>query len=99
MSTDDIAKTTTMHGNLFHYMSQANAVMSFCLWQTHHQAQPALVVWAGNWHVLDLSWVAPPSILSGVRKGTRSPVMNIPFWALHDLRRVHGTVTKLGMID
>ena len=78
-------------------MSQVRAV--FISGNTHHETQPSLVIWAGDWHVLDLSWITPPGILSGMRKRARPPVMNIAFWALHDLRRMHGTVTKFGLID
>ncbi len=61
--------------------------------RAHHQAQTPFVVWTWDWHVLDFTRITPPSILSGMRKGTRAPVMDIALRALHDLDSIT-SVTK-----
>ena len=51
----------------------------------YHQAEAPLVVRARDRHVSDFPWVTPSGILSWVRKGTRSPVMDVALGTFHDL--------------
>lgn len=65
--------------------NQRDPAWCACAW-CPPEADAALVVGAGHGQVLDQPGVAPPGILSGVRKGAGPPVVHIPLAAARHLR-------------